>query len=328
MGLPPAHSDADIRTAVKAATRAPSSHNTQPWRFEIAGSRIRLFADRTRRLPANDPDDRELTISCGCALFNLRSSLAQAGHGPRVEEIPDPGSPDLLAEVQALDGAQPDPRLAGLAAMIGRRYSTRQPFAAGQVPAPTLAALGEAVDAEGAWMHVIDGASERGRLAELVRRADRSQWSDVGWRRELAHWMRSRGGDDGLGVPALIGPLVRFVVRRSDFGSRVAASDVALVREAPALLVIGTREDRERDWLRVGQALQRVLLTACADGYQAGYLNQVIQVPEIREELADLIACQGRPQLVLRMGQAKHPGPVSPRRSVEEVTDGLPGRPA
>lgn len=58
------------------AIRAPSSHNTQPWLFDCRDERIDLLADRTRALPANDPEDRELTISCGCALMTLRVAAA------------------------------------------------------------------------------------------------------------------------------------------------------------------------------------------------------------------------------------------------------------
>src|SRR6056297_3546023 len=75
---------------IARAILAPSSHNTQPWLFEIAGDRIRLIADRTRALPVNDPEDRELAISCGCALFNLRAAAAEDGLGAAVSLLPDP----------------------------------------------------------------------------------------------------------------------------------------------------------------------------------------------------------------------------------------------
>lgn len=74
---------------------APSSHNTQPWRFCTSGDRVELYADRTRALPFNDPEDRELTISCGCALMNTRVAAAEAGLAMSAEVLPSPDEGNL-----------------------------------------------------------------------------------------------------------------------------------------------------------------------------------------------------------------------------------------
>ena len=62
------------------AILAPSEYNTQPWRFKVTNRAIELYADRSRRLPRLDPDDRELTISCGAAFLNLRLALRHFGY--------------------------------------------------------------------------------------------------------------------------------------------------------------------------------------------------------------------------------------------------------
>jgi nitroreductase len=87
---------------IHKAVRAPSSHNTQPWLFHVSESTISLYADRTRALPVNDPDDRELTISCGCALMNLRVAAAAEGLDVRIEALPVSDEPDLLARFHSL----------------------------------------------------------------------------------------------------------------------------------------------------------------------------------------------------------------------------------
>ena len=40
-----------LRAAVTCAIQAPSSHNTQPWKFRIAQQRLDVFSDPTRHLP-------------------------------------------------------------------------------------------------------------------------------------------------------------------------------------------------------------------------------------------------------------------------------------
>src|SRR6056297_1410690 len=90
-----------VAPLLEAAVLAPSSHNTQPWIFErVSPTRVRLLADRRRALPVNDPHDRELTISCGCALTNLRVAAAARGLAVSVETGPFEADPDRLAEVE------------------------------------------------------------------------------------------------------------------------------------------------------------------------------------------------------------------------------------
>src|SRR5216683_5000593 len=74
-------------------------HNTQPWLFKIEDDTIELYADRACALPVVDPDDRELTISCGAALLNLRIALRHFGYRDLVQALPEPDNPDLLARI-------------------------------------------------------------------------------------------------------------------------------------------------------------------------------------------------------------------------------------
>ena len=78
---------------VQYAILAPSSHNTQPWKFRIHGNVVELYADLSRALPVVDPDKRELIMSCGAALFHLRTAIRYFGYGCQVETFPEPGEP-------------------------------------------------------------------------------------------------------------------------------------------------------------------------------------------------------------------------------------------
>lgn len=310
----------DARALVHDATLAPSSHNTQPWRFHVTDGAIDLIADRTRALPVNDPDDRELTISCGAALFNLRVAAAHGGLACDVQLLPG-DDPDRLARVTLHRALEPGSE-ASLHAVLSDRRTYRKRFTDTPVDAGTLAHLREAARVEGAQFTTIDGDEQRLAVASLVSEGDAAQWANASWRRELAAWMHPRRRGDGLAIPALAVPVVQLVVRTFDMGGGEGAKDRALAEGSPLLALIETPYDTPRDWLTAGQALERVLLTACAAGVQASYLNQPIQVAALRLRLRDLVRTDDMPQLLVRLGYPGGTVPPSARRSLDEVVDG------
>lgn len=304
------------RELVARAVLAPSSHNTQPWRFIVRGEALELHADRTRALPVNDPEDRELTMSCAAALLNLRAGAAAAGLAATVELDADPAS-DRLATVQCEPG-EPDGELARLAGAIPLRHTSREPFAARQLEVGLLDRLAGAAAAEGASLRWIEGRQAREQAADLMAEGDRIQFADKRWRRELAAWMHPGRADDGLPVERF-GGAVRFVVSRFNVGGSTAGKDEVFALHAPALGVLSTPGDERGDWMAAGQALERVLLTAAAVGVQAGYLNQPCQVAALRPRLRELAGSEGEPQLVLRFGHPLGEPPPHRRRPVAEV---------
>lgn len=314
--------DPATRLMLHAATLAPSSHNTQPWRFVVRPGEIELHADPTRALPVNDPHDRELTVSCGCALFNLRSAAAHCGLAARVARFPAGEDGELLARIElSAPHADEQPEASALAALYGSiaaRRTYRKRFEARAPSERARQALAAAAQAEGArWCELHDDAS-RAQAAALIARGDEIQWSDARWRRELAAWMHPRRSGDGLTVPGLSAPLTHAIVRSFDMGHGVGAKDQELAQASPLLGVLLTRADARSDWLAAGEALQRILLTACGLGLQASFLNQPCQVEELRPQLAQL--CGGDvPQLLVRLGFPLDSTPATVRRALEDL---------
>lgn len=300
---------------VADATRAPSSHNTQPWLFRVEPGLVELHADRTRALPVNDPVDRELTISCGAALTNLVAAAAHHHFSTSVQLLPSEDDPDHLATVKLAPApAYSDARIAY---GIRLRGSWRADFTPRPVPDEVVDELVAAADAEGAWVHVVPDR-KRPALVELVARGDHLQFDDPHWRRELASWMHPRRAGDGLPLPLVQVPVQRFVVSHRDLGERVARADAAVTSRAPLVVVLGTDGDDERAWLTAGRALQRLLLSGAVVGVQAGFSNQPCQVASLRPQLAELVGRE-HPQMVLRLGYPPEHPASSPRRPVQDV---------
>lgn len=322
--------DSDVLAfAVRYAILAPSGHNTQPWLFDIAGSELALYADRSRGLPVVDPGDRELVISCGASLLNLRATLAHFGYSARVDAFPSRLDDDLLARVRVTRPSdEPEDPVRLLFAAIPSRRTNRLPYQDRPLPREVIDALDEAVLREGCWLHTIDGEG-RGAVADLVAQGDRVQLADVRFRRELAAWLRGnrshrsdgiRGYGLGYGhLKSSVGPLV---LRTFDLGQGRAAADRDIAAGSPLLAVLGTPDDTPPAWLAAGQALERLLLTATTRGVSASFLNQPVEIPELRRDLSAVTGRRGVPQLLMRLGYGAPPAP-SPRRPVDEVIGGV-----
>ena len=308
------------RSMIGRAVLAPSSHNTQPWFFQLSESAVDLFADRTRALPANDPEDRELAISCGCALMNLRVAAASAGLPLQVRLLPMPEEPDLLARISLTGQSDVSAHDAQLADFIEMRRTYRKRFAPREVSASAVDQLIEATRQEGASLVPLLTEEVRQKAAALVAEGDASQWANPSWRRELAAWMHPRRRGDGLTMPALAVPVAQLVVRTFDMGGGVGAKDRQLAEASPLLAVLSTESDYPRDWLLAGQALQRALLVGCMHGLQASYLNQPVQVGSLRPKLQNLVGT-GFPQILLRIGYPLEEISPAPRRALDDVIE-------
>lgn len=316
---------ARLRFLLRYAALAPSSHNTQPWLFRIRDDAVFVYADRTRALPVADPDDRELTISCGAALELLRLAIRRFGHLDVTTLFPDPKDEDLLAKVRLGDAREPTAEETRMFEAMGRRRTNRQPFENRPIPDALVLALTNAAALEGVWLEAVRGESKRGAVAELVAVGDRMQAADPSFRRELAAWVhpnRSRSRDGLPGYAFGMGDLVSYagplVLRTFDWGRGKAARDHEIAIGSPLLAVLGTELDAPVAWLQTGMALARVLLLAAAEGVSASYLNQPIEVRELRPKLREILGRPGEPQLLLRMGYGAT-GNHTPRRPVDDV---------
>jgi hypothetical protein len=303
---------------------APSLHNAQPWRFRLGPRSILLVADHERSLHGIDPDDREQRIACGAALFTLRLALHGQGIRPLVSLLPDPAEPDVLAVVRS-GGERPiSPELRRLLDAVPRRHTNRHPFSDAPVEVPEQYALRRAAQDEGAWLHIVREPDERAQLRKLAALAHERQMADPGVLDELARWTAT-GPDRRDGVPATAGgplpePTTGWVQRDFTGGAaRAAAGDRRFERE-PLVAVLTSHLSGRAGDLQAGQALQRVLLTATADGLAVSFLSQIVEVPRTREQLRHLIRATRPPHAVLRIGRG-YPVPATPRRQVLDLLD-------
>jgi hypothetical protein len=313
---------------VAKAVWAPSVHNTQPWRFTAdGGQRISLHADAGRRLAVADPDGREMMISCGAALFNLRLALRSLGYVPETRVLPDPGQPTLVARVSWRQRAAADEFERRLARQVLTRRTHRGAFDPEPLPPDLLAALRAGAAREGAALRIMADDGRRAALAAAVQTAERHLRLAGERVRELSRWTPPPESARRDGVPATSYPARaehttpdfpgRDFARGHDWGVPPLSSATAH-RAAGVAGLLTTAADRPVDWVNAGQALQRILLTASACGAAVALHSQPLELPWLREFLKSQLSDGAYPHLVLRIGLVTQVA-VSVRRDPGDV---------
>lgn len=308
----------DLHAVAAAAIRAPSLHNSQPWRFALRDGAVQVLADPRRQLAVADRTGWAMRIACGAAVFNARLALAVNGTPARVTVRPEPGDPTLIARLLPDTPRPPTPAERSLFDAIARRHSNRRPFWPEPVPSPQRVRLVEAARDEGGWLELLVGMGPLSVLAQIASSADRVLRRDPEYQAELSEWIRTTAGPDGVpvtaGAPAAephdLLPQRPYTDRR-----RAAGRDF---EPEPLVAVLGSAGDTAGDQITAGQALQRVLLTATDAGLATSMVSQPIEVPGARDQLRRALRRFGAPQMVLRIGYGQRVRPT-PRRSLDDV---------
>jgi nitroreductase len=315
---------------IEVAGRAPSVHNTQPWRFKVSEHAIELYSDARREL-LEDPAGREMLISCGAALYGLRLGIRSLGYRPQVELFPEPSRRRLLARVRP---GRPAPLTSDERKMLQalpHRHTHRGPFEPGSLPGGLLARLQHDVTAEGATLTVVDTGPAYQTLTAILAAWSRRQdlyptsRAEIQSRTEIERWTRQADSGARDGVPAHAFPAAtgrepgRLPQRDFDAGRGWGLLPSG-GPPAPVTAVLVTSGDDEEDWLHAGQALQRLLLRAASQWVFANLQTQPLQVTSVRAQIRSGLALPGSPQMLLQLGVARATHPTA-RRTAGELAE-------
>jgi len=302
---------------VRVAVLAPSTHNSQPWRFHVEDHRIDLLVDESRRLPVADPDGRELYLSLGCALENLLVAAERFDLSYVYELIPVPDEPSLAARVLFGTVGQPTTfRDRRLYDVVGDRHTHHGPFEDRPIPADLVETWKSLVVEPGIDLWLIESRRLRDRLSLLAERADQAEFADPEFRRELADAVGR--GDFGDTWP--MNWIGQWVIRHFDLGETLGRKEAALIQSAPLLGLITAKTNHRVNQLRAGMVFERIALTATLSGVRLQPISSILEVAATRDELIDLTPDPEMiPLHLFRMGYAEPEHRESPRRPLEDV---------
>lgn len=312
-----------VRAALALAVRAPSVHNSQPWRWRVGDQTVHLYADPSRNLRYADPDSRELVISCGAALHHFRVAMAALGGATHVHRLPDPNRPNHLAAVE-ISARVPSDTDIEMAALIPRRRSDRRTYSDWPVPDGIVRSIVSAAEAEGLALIPVEGSARAG-VERAIRIAAERHESLPDYESEMHAWSGRHASPDGIPARNTIAPGQGPARTRAFAGGVLAQSTGRIDRDAAALLLLATPSDDRRSHLRAGEAASAALLAAASAGLATCTLTEPLEIADIRSQLRrEVLHDDGYPQLILRIGWAPmnaEPLHPTPRRPLEDVLD-------
>ncbi len=309
-------------SAVAAAVRAPSVHNTQPWLFSRHNNAVHVRANRARWLTEEDPLGRELHLSCGGAVRHLVLALRAVCLEVTCVLVPDPDDADLLAVVTVVGSARPTLPEVALYEALWTRHTDRSRFLDVPVPERVMHRLRTIAEAEDCSLDVL-GEEDVLRLAVLTDHAERLLENDPALAGEQQRWT-SPAHAPRQGVPMSPPeprgsdvPLRRF--GQVGAGEADSSGEPPPV-ERPVHVVLSTATDDPSSWLSAGWTLSDLLLTLEQERLVASPSTQVLELPGLRAQLRGALGLQGAPQMVLRLGYPEGTGSLrTSRRPVAEV---------
>jgi hypothetical protein len=312
---------AEMVELVRYATLAPNGHNTQPWKFSIKENAIEIHPDLTRHLPAVDPNERELWISLGCALENLLISARATGYEPEVT-YPD------IADFIRIDLTTNVPQGGTLFDAIPLRQNTRSEYDGRQIKSADLDEVQTVSLEPGVALHFVAAPADIEKMLEYVNQGNLIQYADPAFVDELIYWLRFNKREalaslDGLyslcsGNPEVPGWLGQMVVAGTK-PQEQADADAKKLRSSPGAVVVASETDDRTAWVRTGQVYERMVLKMTSLNIKSAFLNQPIEVAEVRGEFQTAMSLgSALPQLLVRFGYADAM-PQSVRRPVEQV---------
>jgi nitroreductase len=306
--------------AANAARHAPSIHNTQPWRWVVRGEALELYAEPGRQLTTADPEGRLMLLSCGTALHHARVALDAEGWRYSVERTA--GEP--LAVIRPEGRGEIDLAAVRHVQMMRVRRTDRRTVAEEPLTDDAVGKLVAAAATAGVRTHVLN-RDQVIELAVLVEQAQKTEERDDRLRTEAAGWV---GGDRpaGTGVPASAIPAdpPQTTVAERDFHTTGTLAAGPGHDTAATYAVLYGPGDERTDWLRAGEALSALWLTATENTVTVLPISSPVEVPFTRQRLRYLLGDLGFPYVAVRLGHAdpEHAGPApTPRLGAEQVVE-------
>jgi nitroreductase len=307
-----------LRFLTRYAHLAPSTYNSQPWKFRIHLNQIWVYADSSRWFKIADSDKREMFLSLGCAIENLQVAADHYSFKSEIKYFPDPYQPELVAILE-IHGCENDVHIADAAMLqaITARRSCRGKYQHKPLKASHWALIESCVSDDVLFLDSRQMPKLRDKLAELMPLAFQVLYNDRAYMNERKRSLQYRR-ENLRAIHALVRKAIPIGLW-GNLGKRLGKIEQDLILNAPGLFVLSVKQDTPEMQVKAGRVFQRMSLIATTLGISMQVHSQIIELPELRSELREFLRRQGHPVMILRMGHSNRKLGSTPRRPLEDV---------
>jgi nitroreductase len=326
---------------------APSSHNTQPWRFltDETNFDITIYLNRKFILPASDVDGRQATISIGCAAENIMSGALYYGYFGIVEFLtddktkikPSPQSEDLLIPIVKIKFQESDLEAPQniLKAIFERKVTRAEYDPTKQIPDNILESIQKMTDGEETKLHIITDSLRRLSIAEFQSQADAYVINSPKFSKELGEWLLPNNSESYLGMPGIGFGLQDDEAQRlhnglsgklplqPEDGLKFAMGGKVFIEKSPMIGIITTKKDNIESWLKAGGIFEKIFLELTNQGIQVAVHAGITEVSLIKKIFSLTLGTNRYITVLFRAGYVKKEADnkrlFSPRLPLREV---------
>jgi hypothetical protein len=301
-------------TILNASIRAPSAHNSQPWKISVKENKIYIEPELSRSLPIGDPDHRELWTSLGCFIQNLITAAETIGFEVEIRY-------DLPQIVVSILGDTSTNSTEQSLKNIYNRRTSRNPYTNKYPDAKFLSDI-NALPSTDLKLDVITNEEKKNRLADIALKADIEAFSSSLFREELSSYMHpiDSKNSTGLKVPRLIASLCKYV-NLGKLAKRM--NEKILKNHTPVFFLISTSKDSEKNWIEAGLLYEKIALLATEYGMVTGPWSAPILNVNCSKEIQKVIKTTMRPQIFSRLGYEENISPPTSRLTIKQLNVSL-----
>ncbi len=315
--------ETDFRQILQHAIKAPSGHNTQPWKFKINQDSVEVWPDFRQALPVVDPDHRELYISLGCAVTNVRLAASQFGYRDNVEFINQ--SDQVVIRIK-LKKTRVEKN--SLFEQIPLRQTNRQAYNGQQIDQPTIEKLRDIPHQKGISSYYFKNQEPNFEtIRQAISQGNNSQMKDPEFKQELLAWIRFNQKEvsrlqNGLtykvmGAPSMPRFIGKTIVKSFLNAKKQNQTDSEKIRSSSHFVVLTSEQNSVEQWIKLGITLENLLLKLSQLKIATAFHNQPCEIKELASSLQKTLPINGEyPQIILRLGYATKPA-FSPRKNLE-----------
>lgn len=319
----PGRKKGTIEDIVAYGLLAPSSHNTQPWKFVVEKNVIKILPDYGRSLPYSDRFNRELFISIGCAWANCEVAAEHFGYSIKSEILPEDEIEDVAVKITCTKAKTAKKN--DLFAAITERKTNRFPHTSEELSQQIITLCTGQMFDQNMSVHIINDAVRKKAAADIAADVAEFVYADPVFKKELQEWLRpvSTKEKDGIalfdaGVPAKITEMIVKNITEAR-PKEEAERDWHTVNSSTGLFVLTAPDDSKESWLFAGRATEYCWLNLTNFGVSLAPMGGFVEHPVANQKLMKLLKTKKHPLFFARIGFPRKPTHVSPRRPLEDV---------